>query len=1000
MKILGFDVGINSIGWAFIENDELKDCGVRIFTEAEHPKTQESLALPRRNARSSRRRLKRRKSRLIKLKYKISKEFKLSYEDYISDDGELPRAYRGKLISPYELRYKALIQKLEAKDLARVILHIAKHRGYMNKNEKKSNDAKKGKILSALKNNTLKLEKYQSVGEYFYKEFFQKYKENTKNFIKIRNTKDNYNNCVLASDLEKELRLILEKQKEFGYSYSDNFIKEIIEDAFFQRPLKDFSHLVGTCTFFEEEKRACKNSYSAWEFVALTKIINELKNLEKTSGEIISSKIINDILNHILDKGNITYKKFRAYINLHESINFSSLKYDKDDVESIKLVDFKKLVEFKKALGDHSLNRQELDQIATYITLIKDNDKLRVKLGKYNLSNEQINALLEIEFNDHINLSFKALDKILPLMREGKRYDEACRILNLKTKSIDQKQDFLPAFCDSIFAQELTNPIVNRAISEYRKVLNALLKKYGKMHKIHIELSREIGLNKKRRKEIESEQKQNQAINTWALSECENIGLKANTKNILKLKLWKEQNEFCIYSGNKITLEHLRDEKSLEVDHIYPYSRSFDDSFINKVLVFTKENQEKLNKTPFEAFGENSQKWNKIQALAQNLSYKKKNRILDKNFKDKQQQDFISRNLNDTRYISSLISKYTKEYLAFLPLDEKEDISLKSGEKGSKNHVQTINGMLTSVLRHTWGFAQKDRSNHLHHALDAIIVAYSTNSIIKAFSDFKKNQEILKAKLYAKELTSKEYKDQSKFFAPFEGFREKILNKVDEIFVSKPPRKRARGALHKETFYSESEMIKKYNSKEGLNTALDCGKIRKIGTKYVENDTMVRVDIFKKQNKFYAIPIYTMDFALGILPNKIVVIGKDKNNNPKQWQEINESYEFCFSLYKNDLVLLQKKDMQEAEFAYYNGFNISNSSICVEKHDNKLENLTENQKLLFSNAKEGSVKVSGLGIQNLKIFEKYIVTPLGDKIKADFAPRQSISLKTSKKYGL
>ncbi len=163
---------------------------------------------------------------------------------------------------------------------------------------------------------------------------------------------------------------------------------------------------------------------------------------------------------------------------------------------------------------------------------------------------------------------------------------------------------------------------------------------------------------------------------------------------------------------------------------------------------------------------------------------------------------------------------------------------------------------------------------------------------------------------------------------------------------------------------------------------------------------MVRVDIFKKQNKFYAIPIYTMDFALGILPNKIVVIGKDKNNNPKQWQEINESYEFCFSLYKNDLVLLQKKDMQEAEFAYYNGFNISNSSICVEKHDNKLENLTENQKLLFSNAKEGSVKVSGLGIQHLKIFEKYIVTPLGDKIKADFAPRQSISLKTSKKYGL
>ncbi|EHA3649783.1 type II CRISPR RNA-guided endonuclease Cas9, partial [Campylobacter coli] len=341
-----------------------------------------------------------------------------------------------------------------------------------------------------------------------------------------------------------------------------------------------------------------------------------------------------------------------------------------------------------------------------------------------------------------------------------------------------------------------------------------------------------------------------------------------------------------------------------------------------------------------------------------------------------------------------------KEYLDFLPLDEKEDISLKSGEKGSKIHVQTINGMLTSVLRHTWGFAQKDRNNHLHHALDATIVAYSTNAIIKAFSDFKKEQELLKAKLYAKELTSDSYKHQAKFFEPFEGFREQILNQINKLFVSKPPRKRARGALHKETFYSKDEMIKKYNSQEGVEIALNCGKIRKIGTKYVENDTMVRIDIFKKQNKFYAIPIYTMDFALGVLPNKIVIAGKDKKGNPKQWQEIDESYEFCFSLHKDDLVLIQKKDMQEPEFAYYNGFDISNSSICVEKHDNKFENLTDNQKLLFVNAKEGSVKAEKLGIQGLKIFEKYIITPLGEKIKADFKPREDIALKTSKKHGL
>ncbi len=77
-KILGFGIGISSISWAFSENDELKDCGVRIFTKAENPKTGESLALPRHLARSARKRLARRKARLNHLKHLIANEFKLN----------------------------------------------------------------------------------------------------------------------------------------------------------------------------------------------------------------------------------------------------------------------------------------------------------------------------------------------------------------------------------------------------------------------------------------------------------------------------------------------------------------------------------------------------------------------------------------------------------------------------------------------------------------------------------------------------------------------------------------------------------------------------------------------------------------------------------------------------------------------------------------------------------------------------------------------------------
>ena len=207
MKVLGFDIGINSIGWAFVENNELKDCGVRLFTKAENPKTKESLALPRRNARSSRVRLRRRRSRLLSLKHIISKEFGLHYGDYIALDGNLPKAYTGKIESIYKLRYEALSQAISKEDLARVILHIAKHRGYMNKNQKTSQDNEKGAILSAIKENSNKIKHYQTAGEYLYKEFFENLRDGTKEFKNIIGQVDA--NLPIEQQVKEALKLLL-----------------------------------------------------------------------------------------------------------------------------------------------------------------------------------------------------------------------------------------------------------------------------------------------------------------------------------------------------------------------------------------------------------------------------------------------------------------------------------------------------------------------------------------------------------------------------------------------------------------------------------------------------------------------------------------------------------------------------------------------------------------------------------------------------------------------
>lgn len=1095
LKIIGLDIGVASIGWAFVEGGELKDCGVRIFTKAENPKDGSSLALPRREARGVRRRLARRKGRLNTLKVLICKEFGLNLSDYLATAGELPKAYATskETKSPYQLRAESLNRKLSADEFARVILHIAKHRGYGNKHAKESSDDDSGKVKKAISENQKVMSEkgYTTAGQYLYGEFYQKerneqeiqarvetlkayYKSNkvkaenqNKNklerqspnqFNNIRNKNENYARCLAQSELQKELEIIFERQKQFGFEFSDkkhkiidangklqelDFADAVLEIAFLQRPLKSFADKVGKCTFFADEPRAPKDSLSAIEFVALTRIINTLANITKRSGEVYSADKVREILSIVLDKGEITYKNLRKVIALDEKLQFpkdSKLDYAKEDAEKAKAIEFSKLKAFRKALGGsfEGFSRTELDSIATDIALTKSKDELKAKLTNYqSLNDEQREKLSELSFDKFIDLSFKALEAILPLMRgdsgECKRYDEAWREAGLvEVAKKTQKGDSLPPLIK--YEQNLANPVVARALAEYRKVLNALLKKYGKVHKIHLEFTRQAGVSSKERGEIIAEQNKRLKANEEARKRCEEYGLIPSGANILKLKLWQEQGEHCVYSGKKICREHLIDSNALQIDHIYPYSRSYDDSQNNKVLVFTDANQNKREKTPYEAFGGDLQKWNDILGRIEKLPKAKKNRITNKNFANKE-AGFIARNIVDTSYIARLSASYTDAFIEFLPLTENEDTTLGRGEKGSKKHISVINGSLTATMRHYWGLntlldsedsEKKDRSNHLHHALDAIIIAYINDSVIKAFSDFKKTQEQNKARLIAKEIESAEYKISRRFFAPSgfennEAFRQAIKHKilgqsresrendmaisseatsekVGGIFVSKPPRKRARGALHKETFSSidDKDLLKTYGGKEGVERAIKLGKVRQIGSKIADNGTMVRVDIFrhKANGKFYGVPIYTMDFALGILPNKAVVGGKDKSGVIKDWLEMDSNYEFCFSLFKDDLILVQKKEMSKAELCYFAGFDTSGGQIKVEKHNNLFANLSHSESILFNETEKQQGRT---GIQNLKVFEKWQVSALGEVSKAEFREREPIALKSTPK---
>lgn len=282
---LGLDIGITSVGWAILEHDSseepfrIVDLGVRIFNRAENPKDGSALALPRREARSSRRRIRRHRHRLERIKT-------LLYNHEIITSERLQELYHGArdLTDVYELRYQGLERLLNQEEWARVLIHIAQRRGFKSnrKNDSKTKNDD-GKLLAAVKGNqTLMHEKgYRTVGEMFYRdEKFSQHK---------RNKADLYGHTVGRNQILDEIKLIFNAQREFGNpSTVENFEKfyfDIIsgQRSFDEGPGKPspyagnlIERMRGKCTFEKEEPRAAKACYT-FELFNLWQKINNLK---------------------------------------------------------------------------------------------------------------------------------------------------------------------------------------------------------------------------------------------------------------------------------------------------------------------------------------------------------------------------------------------------------------------------------------------------------------------------------------------------------------------------------------------------------------------------------------------------------------------------------------------------------------------------------------------------------------------------------------------------
>jgi CRISPR-associated endonuclease Csn1 len=407
----------------------------------------------------------------------------------------------------------------------------------------------------------------------------------------------------------------------------------------------------------------------------------------------------------------------------------------------------------------------------------------------------------------------------------------------------------------------LRNPVVEQIINETLMVVKDIWKTFGRPDEIHLEMLRSLKQNAKQRQKANRRMRdREQERKKTAETLINEFGLnRPSRKDIDRYLLWEEAQHRCVYTGQVIPKSALFNGET-DIDHVLPRQRFFDDSFTNRVLTFKNVNKEKDNLTAFEYM--QSHNWEEFKKRVEdnpNFSYPKRKNLLREDIPD----DFINRQLNESSYIAKR-ARFELERVC--PPEEQKDgrqsprVVLTTGSvtdhlKGLWNLNEAYKrvmlprferlekvfdlNLIENVVRNGKEFTQiqgfSKRIDHRHHAVDAIVVAATTQSNINTLNKLNG--------IYGKLQTPG--RPARKIPMPHPDFREMMTATLREIIVSHKARTRliskkpniysrrdeggklihqkdensgfaVRGQLHNETVYGTMQQYEKISIKKAF----------------------------------------------------------------------------------------------------------------------------------------------------------------------------------------
>lgn len=886
---------------------------------------------------------------------------------------------------PWTLRADALQRALTGPELARALGHIARHRGFRSnaKRDAAANSTDEtSKMKKGIATTQERLAQYRTIGELF--ALHPDYKD------RKHNRGLNFDRSIRRSDQEDESRVLFAEQRRLGNSLATKPLEEsFARIAFTQRPLQDSEHMLAACTFEHDQKRTARRSYAFEKFRLLSRLAT-IRLTERGNDWPLTPEQIGKAAEDFGVQKKLTWRWLRKTLDVHPGVRFAGVS-EKDEVH-----DFvartgsaaEGTYTLRQALGVDGWRRlmeapERRDRIAEILTFREDSGSVRRGLEEAGVFGDILDALMVgVEagafstFTKAGHISAKAARALLPPLERGLVYSDACKDIG-----------YDHAAQTEVNLDDVRNPVARKAVGEMVKQVRALIAKYGLPAHIHVELARDIGKSADERDEIKRGIDKRNAQRDRLRTELAGIlGREPRLPDLVRYELWKEQNQECLYTGEKINPAWIAaDDNRVQVDHILPWSRFGDDSFVNKTLCMASANQAKKGRTPFEWFSAEGLDWAAFSARVEDCKEmkgrKKGSFYLRKNAAEVE-ETFRNRNLGDTRYATRLLMGLLGR---LYPKDDKV-------------HVRARPGQLTAKLRRAWGLDDlkngpdgKRVDDDRHHALDAIVVAATTQAMLQNLT------------LAAQEAERKGLPRGFDFEfvkPPVVGFTEIVRGVIKDVFVSRPERRRARGEAHAATIKQVREIdgidvvferkavdkltiadlenipnptpygkivdpgklreqmvaelrrwIEAKKPKDALPRSSKGDVIRKVRLRTTDKvavtvrggtadrGEMARVDVFAKANKrgkreFYLVPIYPHQVAdrktWPSPPNKAVVAYKSEDD----WVVIDDAFDFLFSLYTNSLVTVTKSD-GEIISGYFKGLHRTTGAISVAPHQNQ-----------------------------------------------------------------